>query len=559
MIRQRAGRDPLLAVLAAAFALGVAWAGAPHLVDYDSAQFALALGQHDLLLHQPQPPGFVGYVFLARLANVFLRDPYVALRAVAVLLLLAAAAALAALARAVTDRATARWAVLFLLTSPVVLFHGLGTAIYPADAFATAFVGWLAARAASRGRSALLVAAFAAGLCGALRPTATLFTAPLVGFVAWRNRNSRRDAALAALVLAVGIATWLVPQVLVGGGLEAYFRANRALQAHIVARSPILGGIAVFGGHLRRALAVLVFGLGAARLTVLALSSRRAARRAVSAHPPLGGRVFALAWTLPALLLLLFYHFPKPGYALALWPAACLGLAVAARRLATSRRAAATFLTACALDVAAFFLVPTMPICCRHAWEIEEAMHDPPGSLVSWPWVPQVWMRPTTWPEPLAVLGRGALSRVDFFFDRTRDFDFGGVLAALSGAGLPSDRVLLLGHHAARAMCYELPAQRVVHADAHRPRPFVLYRDRRGAAVGDTLVVPPGVQALLVEGDPETLHFGAGMAAGRLQPLRPPLARRFAWFAIGGDSLDAVWAPRFAPGAPPMALRLTRP
>jgi hypothetical protein len=560
-IRQRAGWDAVLALLAAAFAIVAAWAGAPHLVDYDSAQFALAVGQHDLLLHQPQPPGFVGYVLLARVANGLVGDPYVALRVVAVLLLLAAMVALAALAGALADRATAGWAALFFLTSPVVLFHGLGTAIYPADAFATALVSWLAARAASPRRSALLLAAFAAGACGALRPTATLFTAPLVGLVAWRSPRRRSDVALASLALAAGVMAWLVPQVLVGGGLQAYVRANRALQEHIVARSPLQGGIEVFGAHLRRTLTVLVFGLGAARLAVLA-SSRRAWRRAVSIRLPLGGRTFVLAWTLPALLLMLLYHFPKPGYALALWPAACLGLAVVARRVVTGsrgRRAAAVLLGATAADVAGFFLVPTMPICCRHAWEIEEARHDPPGSLVAWPWVPRAWLYPTTWPEPLAALGRGALGRVDFFFDRTRDFDFGGVLAALGAAGLPRDDVLLLGHHAARAACYELPAQGVVHADAHRLRPFVRYRARRGAALGDTLAVPPAVRVLLVEGDAETLRFRAGSAGGHQRPLHPPLARRFAWFALDGDSLDAVWAPRFAPGAPPVALRLVRP
>ena len=38
-----------------------------HLFSWDSVNFALAMDRWDLSLHQPHPPGYVGYVLLGRL------------------------------------------------------------------------------------------------------------------------------------------------------------------------------------------------------------------------------------------------------------------------------------------------------------------------------------------------------------------------------------------------------------------------------------------------------------------------------------------------------------
>ena len=73
---------PFFTVVCAAFALLTLAAGAPDLIDYDSTQFALALEQQDLRFHQPQPPGFILFVWIARFVKAFVGDAYVALRIV---------------------------------------------------------------------------------------------------------------------------------------------------------------------------------------------------------------------------------------------------------------------------------------------------------------------------------------------------------------------------------------------------------------------------------------------------------------------------------------------
>jgi hypothetical protein len=533
-------RDPWLLAALAAFAGLAALAGAPHLVDFDSAQFALAVSQHDPALHQPQPPGFVLYVWLtqavARLGPG--SDAYAALRLVAVGLLLGAAWCLYALAGSVADRTTARWAVLLLLSSPLVLFHGLTTAVYPAEAFASALAALLYIRVGGEPRRLAAMAAVA-GLLAGLRPTTGLVTVPLLVLAAWRGRFTRRALAIAAACGAAALLAWFLPELAYAGGSGRWFEMNRMLQSHIRRTSVVVGGWPHAQGTLHRGLDVLVFGVGVARLAVW-LAGLRGRRVGASTGPQRGpgpARLdarFALVWTAPLLLFTALYILPKPGYLLALWPPIALGLAL-------RRRNAAALGVAVGLDVALFFGVPTMHLCCRDPAELAEAATPGESTLVQRPWVPAGWMHPLDWPRPLRAAAQVAFGRVDFFFDRTRDFDFGGALQALRRhAGLPRSDTLVLGFHVSRAVCWEIPEQLVLHPDAARAQRFVVYRDRHGTPVEGTWEIPAHVRHLLVERDAGTLRF----APGGGQPLRTeamprPLGGRFVRHDLGAGPLEA--------------------
>lgn len=539
--------DAVLVCLLAAFVLAAVWGGAPHLIDYDSAQFALAIGQHDLRLHQPQPPGAYFFVILARAAVFLAGNGYAALRGVAVGLLVAGALVLYALGRRTDDRATARLAVLFFVSSPVVLFHAMTTAVYPADALAAALAALACWSARDGGRRRLVAAAFCVGTAGGLRPTAIVFALPLLLHTAAHVRPGWRTLGLAASGLVAGVLVWFVPQLAVAGGASAYWEGNRALQAHILAKSPLHAGWAPLVTHTHRALSVLVFGLGAARLAVLLFAARRG--------PGGAGSTFLAAWILPWLAFVLAYHFPKSGYALAVWPALALVLARRARRLASlaGRRLLALALAA---DVGVFFLVPTMQVCCRQDWEIEESAAFDNATLVHWPWVPSAWMRPTQWPPAARRVAQGILGKVDFFFDRTRDFDFGGVLAALDRQGLVRADMLWIGDHATRAACFALPEPLLVHVDANRIAPFVLYSDRRGTPLGEIYDLPAEVRGLLLERQSGTLRF-AGTAPPRIE-LPPPLQKRFAYWQIGTSAVECEFVPRQVAAADSVRLGLRR-
>src|SRR3954453_11297142 len=55
-----------------------------YLYDLDSVNFALAMGRFDPTVHQPHPPGYFLYIWLARLANTLFNDPNSALVAISI-------------------------------------------------------------------------------------------------------------------------------------------------------------------------------------------------------------------------------------------------------------------------------------------------------------------------------------------------------------------------------------------------------------------------------------------------------------------------------------------
>jgi len=214
--------------------------------------------------------------------------------------------------------------------------------------------------------------------------------------------------------------------------------------------------------------------------------------------------------------------------------------------------------------------VPTMHICCRMPWEISEAMTIEKSSITKQPWVPEAWYRPITWDEPSSEgsspfgprysLARLVFGKVDFFFDRTRDFYFEGKVQALREFGLPRADTLVIGRQLTRILCYEMPEQLILHGDPLRPDyPFLLYRDRKAVPVGPTFEVPPEIRWILLDGRQDEMRFPL-TDAGRLQPepMPPPLWRRVLRIEIGDGPVDATYVAITIPGIPDKTIRLVR-
>src|ERR1035438_8186786 len=90
---------------------------------WDSAQFALAVGEYNIRISQPHVPGFYLYVLLGRLMNLFVGEPHAALVWLSVL----AGAWLVSmgylLATSMFGRSCGWGTGLILLTSPLSWFH----------------------------------------------------------------------------------------------------------------------------------------------------------------------------------------------------------------------------------------------------------------------------------------------------------------------------------------------------------------------------------------------------------------------------------------------------
>lgn len=519
-------RDGVFLAAAAGFVLLGILCGQHTMFDFDSAQFALAVEEHDVLRHQPQPPGFVFYVWGSKALAAFPGvDAFVALRIAAMGLCLAAAAWTWRLALTLAGRTVARLASLLFLASPLVLFHGMITMIYPAEAFVSAVVAHACLRGPRRGLGGVAGTCLLAGAAGGLRMTAMGLLLPLVVFAVLRDGGwrSARRIVVAFLSGAAGVAAWFLPLLRVSGGLEGWLHANALLQEYVRSISFSGRGLEGFGDSLHRLATVAVFGFGVVKLPWILAALGRGSQAAPGGGgkakpggggeggagpgggpgrdaPQPAGRGFWILWIGPFLAFALLYHLPKPGYLLGVWPPLSI---LFSRSLLASRSWPRRRLALCAaalLDLGFFFLFPAERFLTPRLWALRQ-------------------------PKPaLEYSLRWVFGRLDFLHDHAVGARGARAIEALRGEhGFPRPDVFWIGGPLARLGCWTFPGMPILSADSNRPSPYLFYRDRHGQPVSGTLRLVDPVRYVLVEGDGGwiTLEEGAveGAAPRRLEGI----------------------------------------
>ncbi len=355
-------------------ALGVALAvvatrvplGTHYLLNWDADQFALGISHFDLVHHQPHPPGYLGYIALGRLLQVFFHDPNSSLVALSI----AAEAAGTALAYIWAYRLfgpSAGWITALALTvSPLFWYYGEAANTYALEPLLVLGVAWLAWRTWNREPAAAVPLGLALAVAGAIRPSTAVFMAPLAGLALVHLRDLKRAVA-ATLVAVMGTLCWLVPLLGLSGGLATFVQASTTLGSDVSTSTAIwsagLGGLATTGDAVVRG---TVWDLGG--FAVVAVFGLLVAPRLAAATPvlPAGWGGFCAAWTLPALATFLFVHIGQVAYVQVFTPAVflTLGPAVAATAAALRRPALVPAIAAAAVvaSLAVFLLPPQVSL-----------------------------------------------------------------------------------------------------------------------------------------------------------------------------------------------------
>ncbi|MCK6528173.1 hypothetical protein L6R50_11655 [Myxococcota bacterium] len=209
-------------------------------LDMDTGNFGLAALHFDPVHHQPQPPGYPGWVAFLKLIHALapgLAPEEVAKwgsRLAGAATVPVAAWACAALGssappapRAGSDPRPVA-AATFAALHPVLWYYGADGQPHAAEGLCLLALVGAAARLRRRPRSAGLAAlALAAGLCGSLRQTIPLLATPILIWALWGR--SARDWLLAGAAGAVGVGLWMGALGWVVEDPSMYARAGRAL------------------------------------------------------------------------------------------------------------------------------------------------------------------------------------------------------------------------------------------------------------------------------------------------------------------------------------------
>jgi len=278
----------------------------------DSAQFALAMDEFDVTLHQPQPPGYFLYVMAARLLNLFIHDHNTSLITISILCSGMAAASVFYFSERLFGRDAAWYASLAFIASPSLWFHSEVALSYMPEALMSVLVAISCHRALSENGKGLNLAGVLLALSGGIRQSSFVFLLPLFIYTALRSgvRKSLSAFGLTALTLAL----WGVPMLYATGGLEKYLAYMNAHWSDSNWRGITLYWTIFNAKHM---LYFVSSGLGLVAVPLLAwpILFRR---KAMEVFPRNEERYMFALWILPALTfhLFIFTHPAVPGHSL---------------------------------------------------------------------------------------------------------------------------------------------------------------------------------------------------------------------------------------------------
>lgn len=283
-----------------------------YLANGDSVNFALALEDYDLGPHQPHPPGYILYVALGRLFRLFFSDANTALVAISIIASAAAVAGIYILGRDIFNRRTGLAAAALLLFSPLAWYYGEVALSYSLELPLVIALVWLLYQLLFH-RRFLLTTAMVLGIAGGFRQDVLIFLVPfwLAGSLSAGTRPMLKSWA----VLALTVLAWLLPLIILAGGLSDFRALSRAqFETGVWPTSMFAQGwveaLALNGMEVWRALLWLLGAAAPALLLLVALllkprffyTSRRV-------------QMLLLLMLLPLLFFFLI-HFGQPGYLL---------------------------------------------------------------------------------------------------------------------------------------------------------------------------------------------------------------------------------------------------
>lgn len=292
------------------------------LYNWDAVQFALALREYDVVKHQPHPPGYILYVALGRLVNVWLDDPTAAYVTLAVVFSGLTTFVVYYLALTVYDRATALAAATLLAVSPLFWFYGSVGLTYAGEALCASTVAYFAFRALRGSETDAWLAAGYLGLASGLRQSIVVLLLPLWLVAAAVGVRRPRTIAVGLLIIAAAVLTWFVPMIWLTGGLDRYVTASLELADSVVKPTSIVGGPAETTLRMSRyLLESILVGLGPLALVTLLVPWY------VRRHGWGQREWFLLGWAGPPVLVYTLVHFGQAGYVLTFLPALVVLLA----------------------------------------------------------------------------------------------------------------------------------------------------------------------------------------------------------------------------------------
>jgi hypothetical protein len=332
------------------------------LYHWDSVNFAYAMRQFSVAKDQPQPPGYIVYVWLCRLVGTVARDAQTTMVIISIVASALAVVALFYLGSAMFDRRVGLIAALFLAMSPLFWFYGEIALPHALDTLLVIVSVWWLYEVMEGDHRYLYPAVAVLAVAGGVRQQTIIFLVPVLLF-ALRRVGWRRFLTAGVLGAVICLA-WFVPLMALSGGISNYMRVTGTFARRFQSTTSVLMGAGWWGigRNVRKLAMYTLYGWGVALVPGVVHAARQLWQRKwpQSWEKP----VFLLLWVVPSLIFYAIIHMGQQGLVFVLLPAWLLLSAVGLERMLAARSRWLTAATAAvvALNAGVFCLMPEYPL-----------------------------------------------------------------------------------------------------------------------------------------------------------------------------------------------------
>jgi 4-amino-4-deoxy-L-arabinose transferase-like glycosyltransferase len=317
------------------------------LYHWDAVNFAFAMQRFDVAVEQPQPPGYIAYVWCCRLVDYLFHDPQTTMVWLSIVGSGLAVVAMYLLGRVMFGRWTGLVAALFLASSPLFWFYGEIALPHALDTFLVLLSAWLLYEVLLGRVWALVPAAVSLAVAGGVRQQTPVFLMLLALFagvrflrrVGWRR--GYRWGLPAGVFFGILCTLWFLPLINSVGGLVSYREIADNYSNRFYVGSSVFHGAGMWGlsRNLRKLGMYTLYGWSVGLLPLAVYGLVRLWRRQLVVRWERA--LFLLAWVFPSLCFYTLIHMGQQGLVFVFLPVLLLVSARALVRLAEGRGRAA--------------------------------------------------------------------------------------------------------------------------------------------------------------------------------------------------------------------------
>lgn len=189
-----------------------------YVYHWDGIQYILGVKDFDILSHQPHPPGFFNYIFMGKIADLFLHNPEKSLNYLGIILSAISVIFFYFIVLEIfKSKEDAIWCSLLFLSSPVIWFYGeIVNSFVPEMCFLLLFVYILL----KEKNNYFLF--FLGGWILGIRIYLIIYVLPLLLFSFNKKAIKPNKMFLLLAAFTVGFLLWFLPTVYFTGGLKNY-------------------------------------------------------------------------------------------------------------------------------------------------------------------------------------------------------------------------------------------------------------------------------------------------------------------------------------------------